>query len=142
MRSKIVIINNFIQLKLLEKSNKVLLKEAARVLDQMAILRDSPSSPGFPLRRLAQKQLIVGAFKEDGKWYVRKINDYREILDSTEAAKILKLKNKNSIYGYIRRHNVPYQQLANGQIIFSREEFFNWMLHKKEEEKKKERNVP
>ncbi len=141
MRSKIVTINNFIQLKLLENSNRIILKEAAKLLDELNILKDSVSSPGFPLRRLAQKNLIMGAYKEDGKWFIKKVDDYREILSSTEVAKLLKLKNRNSIYGYIRRHKVPYHQLANGQIVFLRDEFFNWMVHQKEKEKKERKRM-
>ncbi len=142
MRTKIITINNFIQLKLLDGQDKILLKEAARVLDELGILRDSSSSPGFPLRRLAQKNLIAGAYKEKGKWYIKRVADYKEILSSAEVARHLKLKNPNSIYGYIRRHDVPYQQLTNGQIIFLKDDFFNWLLHQKEKEKQGEAEVP
>ncbi len=142
MRTKIITINNFIQLKLLDGKEKILLKTAAQLLDQLDILRDSHSSPGFPLRRLAQKNLIAGAYKEGGKWYIKRVADYKEILGSAEAARHLRLKNPNSIYGFIRRHDVPYQQLTNGQIVFLKDDFFNWLLHQKEKEKQGEAEVP
>ncbi len=134
MRTKIITINNFIQLKLLEQQKRILLKEAAFILDQHGILKDSETSPGFPLRRLAQKNLIAGAIKENGKWYIHKVPQYKEMLSSGEVVKHLKLKNHNSIYGYINRHNVPYYHLANGQLAFIKDDFFNWLLHKKEKE--------
>lgn len=123
-------INNLIQLRLKAKKKKeVSLRTAANWLDQSGYLRDSRSSPGFPLRRLIASKNIIGAHKKNNYfWYIKQVDDYRELIAPSELYKLLGYKNINSFYRKIKRKNIPHFRLENKQILFYKDEIIPWLI--------------
>lgn len=130
MGKNIAIINNYIQLKLQEEQQKeVPLRKAAQWLHKAHLLQDSRTSPGFPLRRLAKKQKIIGAYQKKGRfWFIKQVPDYHLLLSVEEAYRLLKLKNKRSVYAFIKRHQIPHIRLKSNHIVFRGEDLYTWLV--------------
>lgn len=130
MAESISKINNFIQLQLkAKKLSEVSLKIAAEWLDQADHLIDSRSSPGFPLRRLVSANKIVGAFrKKNYYWFIRQLENYRELISPNDLCKLLGYKNINSFYRKIKIKTIPHFRLDNGQILFYKDEIIPWLI--------------
>ena len=123
-------INNFIQFQLRAKNKKeVPLKTAANWLDQSGYLRDSRSSPGFPLRRLIASKNITGAYKKNNYfWYIKQLDNYRELIAPNELYTLMGYKNLNSFYRKIKKKNIPHFRLENRQILFYKDEVIPWLI--------------
>lgn len=130
MSRNIADINNFLQRKLrVEKVKKVSVKVAARWLEEANYLRDSLSSPGFPLRRLIKANLILGACKEDNYyWYIQQVKDYRELISIHELRELLGFKYINSVYKKIKIRAIPYFRLNNQRLVFYKDEIVSWLI--------------
>jgi hypothetical protein len=130
MSENVANINNFIQLQLrIRKKKAVLLKTAAEWLHQANYLKDSQSSPGFPLRRLASSNKIIGAFQKNNYyWFIKKIDNYRELISPNHLRKLLGYKNINSFYRKIKKKTIPHFRLENKQILFYKDEVIPWLI--------------
>jgi hypothetical protein len=126
-------INNFLQLQLKLKSiNEITLLEAATLLHDSGYLKDSKSSPGFPLRRLILANKIKGSVKKNNYfWYLKRIENYRELISPVDLCNIIGFKNIKSLYRKIKRDSVPHLRLKNGQILFYKDEIFPWLINNK-----------
>ncbi|RMG60790.1 MAG: hypothetical protein D6715_14715 [Calditrichaeota bacterium] len=129
MSKNIADINNFLQRELRERHlTEVSVKEAARWLHEKGFLKDSASSPGFPLRRLIQADKIVGAFKKNNYfWYIRRVENYRELISPRQLQQLLGLKSIQSIYKRVKAQSMPHVRLKNGQLVFYRDEVVRWL---------------
>jgi hypothetical protein len=130
MAESIAKINNFIQLQLRTKElQEVPLKRVAEWIDQSGYLNDSHSSPGYPLRRLASANKIIGAYRKNNYyWFIKQLNNYRELMGSMEFSKLLGYKNINSFYKKIKKKSIPHFRLENGQILFYKDEIIPWLI--------------
>ena len=137
MSKNIADINNFLQRKLRERHlEEVSVKEAARWLHENGYLKDSVTSPGFPLRRLIQADKIVGAFRKNNYyWYVRRVENYRELISPRQLQQLLGLKSIQSIYKRVRVQGLPHMRLKNGQLVFYRDEVVRWLAKEKKASK-------
>ena len=130
MAKSIAAINNFLQRRLrLEGVEEIPARTAASWLHDEAYLKDSKSSPGFPLRRLIRAKLIFGAFlRRNYFWYIRRVDDYRELLDSRQLCSVLELKNRKSLYKKIRSQSIPHVRVGENRLMFFRDEILAWLL--------------
>jgi len=130
MAESIAKINNFIQLQLRAKEfSEVPLMRIARWLDKSGYLRDSRSSPGFPLRRLASVNKIIGAYRKNNYyWFIKRSDNYRELIGPMEFSQLLDYKNINSFYRKIKKKTIPHFRLQNGQILFYKDEIIPWLI--------------
>ena len=130
MAESIAKINNFIQLQLrVTEREEVSLIKAAQWLDQSGYLKDSQSSHGFPLRRLVSAKKIIGAYRKNNYyWFIRHVDNYRELMGSMEFSLLLGFKNINSFYRKIKKKTIPHFRLENGQIMFYKDEVIPWLI--------------
>lgn len=130
MAESIAKINNYIQLQLrTKKLDEVPLRTAATWLDRANYLKDSQSSPGFPLRRLIAVNKIPGAYKKGNYyWFIKQLENYRELVSPVELSMLLGYKNINSFYRKIKKKTVPHFRLKNGQILFYKDEVIPWLI--------------
>jgi hypothetical protein len=130
MAESIAKINNFIQLQLRAKElQEVALGRVAEWIDQSGYLNDSHSSPGYPLRRLASANKIIGAYRKNNYyWFIKQLNNYRELMGSMEFCQLLGYKNINSFYKKIKEKAIPHFRLENGQILFYKDEIIPWLI--------------
>lgn len=130
MAESIARINNYIQLQLkIKKCSEVPLRTAANWLDRAKYLRDSESSPGFPLRRLISANKIAGAYKKDNYyWFIKQLENYRELVSPGELSMLLGYNNINSFYRRIKKKTIPHFRLKNGQILFYKDEVIPWLI--------------
>lgn len=126
-------INNFLQLQLrLINVDKISLINAAKLLNEYGYLKDSKSSPGYPLRRLILANKIRGAIKENNYfWYLKRIESYRELLSPVDLCNMLAIKNLKSLYRKIKRDLIPHFRLKNGQMLFYKDEIIPWLIDNK-----------
>lgn len=130
MAETIAKINNFIQLQLRAKElSEVPLMRTARWLDQVGYLKDSRTSPGFPLRRLVSLSKIIGAYRKNNYfWFIKRSDNYRELIGPMEFSRLLGFKNINSFYRKIKKKTIPHFRLQNGQILFYKDEIIPWLI--------------
>lgn len=130
MSENVANINNFIQLQLrVKKQKEVALKSAAEWLDQYDYLKDSQSSPGFPLRRLANTKKIIGAYKKNNYyWFIKQLENYRELISPNNLKQLFGYKNINSFYRKIKKKDIPHFRLENKQILFYKDEIIPWLI--------------
>ncbi len=130
MAKSIAAINNFLQRRLrMEGMAEVPAKTAAKWLHEEAYLKDSKSSPGFPLRRLIRAKLIFGAFlRRNYFWHIRRLDDYRELLDSSQLCRVLGLKNCKSLYKKVKSQLIPHVRVGENRLMFFRDEILAWLL--------------
>ena len=128
----IVSINNYIQLRLqAENLAEIPLVKAAKWLDEADILKDSSSSPGFPLRRHVKRGNVFGVYKKGMKsWYIKRIGDYEEVLSVQDVSKIFRLKSRTSLYRKIRNNNIPFTRLHRKGIYFRSSDLMRWAVEK------------
>jgi hypothetical protein len=131
-KSMIAKINNYIQRRLQQENlDAVSLKEAATWLAGEGILKDSGSSPGYPLRRHVKKGNIIGICKKDQKyWIITRLKNYKELLDPSDLKAIFDLKSRTSLYRKIKREKIPYIKKENKRIFFQESELLKWALEK------------
>jgi len=127
------VINNYIQARLQrENLEEVAITVAAKWLSKENILKDSRSSPGFPLRRNIKQGNIFGAYKKrDYFWYIRRINGYENIISVRELKQLFDLKSRTSIYQKIELSNIPRRKTNSGRIYFTISELMKWSIQKK-----------
>ncbi len=130
MSADICQINNFLQLKMnAEEKAEIPLSLAARWLHSENLLSDSKTSPGFPLRRHISKGNILGAYRKNNYfWYIRRIENYSEILSPKEVARLLELKNVTSVYRKIRSANIPFLKFRSGALFVRKNDFLDWAI--------------
>lgn len=130
MSESVANINNFIQLQLrVNKQKEVDLITAADWLDKYNYLKDSQSSPGFPLRRLAHANKIIGAYKKNNYyWFIKLLDNYRELISPNSLRELLGYKNINSFYRKIKKKTIPHFRLENRQILFYKDEIIPWLI--------------
>jgi hypothetical protein len=125
-------INNYIQRRL-QKENlqEVTLVTAAKWLEEANILKDGVLSPGYPLRRHLYRGNIFGAYKKGNYyWYIKRIEDYQEILSTEELSEIFGLKSRTSLYRKIRKENIPFVQRRRKGIYFKQADVIKWALER------------
>jgi hypothetical protein len=129
----IAIINNYIQGRLQQENlSEVTLVQAAMWLDKGGILKDQWSSPGYPLRRHIHRENIFGAYKKYNKfWYIKKIDNYDQIIGVEELIQTFKLKSKKSIYKKIKIEQIPYSRINKRGIYFKKNELLRWAFENK-----------
>ncbi|MFQ5584435.1 MAG: hypothetical protein ACE5GL_08385 [Calditrichia bacterium] len=72
---------------------------------------------------------IFGAYKKNNYyWFIRRLNNYRELLSPSELCELLGFTNLNSLYRKIKLESVPHFRLHNGQILFYRDEIIPWLI--------------
>jgi hypothetical protein len=127
------VINNYIQTRLQrENLEEVAVTEAAQWLSKENILKDSKSSPGFPLRRNIKHGNIFGAYKKHGYyWYIQRINGYENVISVREFKQLFDLKSRTSIYQKIELSNIPRRKTNSGRIYFTISELMKWSIKKK-----------
>lgn len=130
MSASLCRINNFIQRKIkVNDFREISLITASNWLDNAGLLKDSDSSPGYPLRRHIHKGNIFGAFRKNNYfWHIRAIDDYNEILCLKEVSKLLGLKSRTSIYRKLKLQNIPYIKHNSGNIYIRKTDFLNWAI--------------
>ncbi len=105
-------------------------------MHRAGLLRDSGSSPGLPLRRMATANKIFGAYKKDNAyWYIRWVPDYRELMGVEDVYPFLDLHHRKSVYNYIRRKGIPHIRLNDQFILFFKDEFFSWLIMNNRQDK-------
>ncbi|NOX38773.1 MAG: hypothetical protein GXO78_14680 [Calditrichaeota bacterium] len=110
--------------------------EAARWLHDAGLLRDSQSSPGLPLRRMAIANKIFGAYKKQNRyWFIKRMPAYREMMSVEDVYPYLDLHHKKSVYTHIRRKKIPHIRLNDQFILFYKDEFFSWLILNNRQEK-------
>lgn len=129
-------INNYIQRRLQQENLKVVpLKKVAVWLAEDRILRDTKSSPGYPLRRHASLGNIFGASKINRKlWVVKRLSHYEEILDPFDLSKLFKLKSRTSLYRKIKKEGIPFVRNRRKGIYFQISDLLSWALERKDSE--------
>ena len=129
----IAVINNYIQGRLQQENlSEVSLLQAARWLDKGGILKDQWSSRGYPLRRHIYRENIFGAYKKHNKfWYIKKIDNYEQIIGVEELIRTFKLKSKKSIYKKIKIEQIPYSKNNKRGIYFKKNELLRWAFENK-----------
>ncbi len=129
-------INNYIQRRMQkELLYDISLTEAARWLDEAGILKDSATSPGYPLRRHVHKGNVMGAYQKNNYyWRIRRIEDYEEVLTVAELTRIFGLKSRTSLYRKIRRENIPFQRYRQKGIYFPVSEILRWAVEQNKTE--------
>ena len=130
------VINNYIQARLQrENLEEVAVTEAAQWLSKENILKDSNSSPGFPLRRNIKNGNIFGAYKKRNYfWYIQRINGYENIICVRELKQLFDLKSRTSIYQKIELNNIPRKKTNSGKVYFTISELMKWSIEKKNNE--------
>ena len=130
------VINNYIQARLQrENLEEVAVTEAAQWLSKENILKDSNSSPGFPLRRNIKNGNIFGAYKKRNYfWYIQRINGYENIICVRELKQLFDLKSRTSIYQKIELNNIPWKKTNSGKVYFTISELMKWSIEKKNNE--------
>ncbi len=128
-------VNNRVQKILREQKHELLSAvELARYLDPSP-LKDSPNRPGLPLRKLLRDQKIIGAQQEvNGRWYIRKVSEYKEICSVEEVRMICGYSNPKSIYDRVYAKTIPFQSTTGDNlkgVYFIREEIEKWQRIKK-----------
>ena len=114
-----------------KKLDEVAVSTAAEWLSVAGILADSTSSPGFSLRRHIHRGNIFGAFKKNNYfWYIRKMEDYQEILTSQELSQILGLKSRTSIYRKVQKENIPYKKIQDKSMYFLKPDLLKWAIER------------
>lgn len=127
-------INNYIQRRLQEENlESVPLKSAATWLAREGILRDTKSSPGFPLRRHIHRGNILGAAKHKG-WRIYRLPYYEEILDPDDLRDIFGLRSRTSIYRKIKEEQIPYIRNSRKGIYFRIMDLLKWAIEKRDNE--------
>ncbi len=136
MSNLIGIINNYIQRRMqVENLQKVPLTVAARWLDEANILKDSPTSPGYSLRRHVYRGNIFGVYKENNYfWYIKKLDEYVEIFTVNELSSLFGLKNRTSIYRKIRKQKIPFHRMKNNGIYFRVSDILKWAMEENQSE--------
>jgi predicted DNA-binding transcriptional regulator AlpA len=127
------VINNYIQ-KRLQRENleEVSVNDAAKWLSDENILKNSKSSPGFPLRRNIKNGNVFGAYqKRSYFWYIRRIKNYENIISVREFKQLFQLKSRTSIYRKIDINRIPRKKTESGRIYFSVSELVKWSIEKK-----------
>ncbi|MEJ2634110.1 MAG: helix-turn-helix domain-containing protein [Calditrichia bacterium] len=129
-------INNYIQRRMQrELLDDISLTEAARWLDGAGILKDSATSPGYPLRRHVHKGNVMGAYRKNNYyWRIRRIEDYEEVLTVAELTRIFGLKSRTSLYRKIRREHIPFQRHRQKGIYFPVSEILRWAVEQNKTE--------
>lgn len=136
MSDRVVRLNNFIQF-YLERNNleMIPLNLAAKLLSERGILQDSTSSPGFPLRRHAMRGTLLGAEKAaNGRWWVRRIDDYSPLVSAAKLARLTGLRFPSSIYRKFRAEKIPYLRYSRRGICFRLDHLLNWANESENEE--------
>lgn len=127
-------INNYIQRRLQEENlESIPLKNAATWLAKEGILRDTKSSPGFPLRRHIYRGNILGAVKHKG-WRIYRLAYYEEILDPDDLREIFGLRSRTSVYRKIREEQIPYIRNRRKGIYFKIGDLLKWAIEKRDNE--------
>lgn len=136
MGKNIADINNFLQFKMRKEDlTEVPLRIAAKWLHEYDYLKDSKTSPGFPLRRLAKARLIIGAEQRNNYyWYITRQENYRELMSIYEVRKILGIQTLNSLYMKLKKNAIPHVRLNGKRVVFYREEILNWLVQNNFEE--------
>ena len=131
-KSMIARINNYIQWRLQQENLDVIpLKEVATWLSEESILKDSESSPGFPLRRHVYRGNIVGACKKNkNEWVITRLENYKEILDPNDLRAIFGLKSRTSLYRKIKIEKIPFIRKRNKGIFFEVSDLLKWALER------------
>jgi predicted DNA-binding transcriptional regulator AlpA len=127
------VINNYIQGRLQrENLEEVSVNDAAKWVADENILKNSVTSPGFPLRRNIKTGNIFGAYqKRNYFWYIRRIKDYENIISVREFKQLFHLKSRTSIYRKIDINQIPKKKTESGRIYFSVSELVKWSIEKK-----------
>ena len=128
-------VNNRVQKILREQEHELLSAvELAQYLDPSP-LKDSPSRPGLPLRKLLRDQKIIGAQQgANGRWCIHKVSVYKEICSVEEVRMICGYSNPKSIYDRVYSKTIPFQSTTGDNlkgVYFIREEIEEWQRNKK-----------
>ncbi len=124
------VINNYIQRRLQQENrNEVSVTVAAQWLDEEGILKDLSTSRGYPLRRYIKRGKIFGVFRRKGRfWFIRKLENYEDIIGARELARVLGLKSRNSIYQKIKLSEIPVERVGKKGIFIYPSQLLRWAL--------------
>ncbi len=123
-------INNYIQRRLqIERLDEVPLSTAAKWLEEVGILKDSRTSPGYPLRRHIHRGNIFNVYRKNNYfWFIKRIDNYSDILSANELKKIFGLKNRTSVYRKMREQQIPFERLNQKGIYFKTLDVLHWAM--------------
>lgn len=110
-------INNFLQSHLNQSEEKSLsATEAAHLLDEAGLLKDSAHRPGLPLRRHLRAGKIMGAKQEPNKrWIIQATNDPK-MYSVKEAAEELEI-SQQAVRQRIDSGKIEPFELGNKKLI-------------------------
>ncbi|GAB4381309.1 MAG: hypothetical protein Kow0042_31810 [Calditrichia bacterium] len=129
-------INNYLQRRMqLENLEEVPVTVAATWLHNNKMLKDSSSSPGYPLRRHIHNGNIFGAYKKNNYyWFIRRIPNYNLLLSAKDLSIIFGLKCRTSLYRKIRRNLIPFGRKGKRGIYFQVSDLLKWAVEKNQPE--------
>ncbi len=71
----------------------------------------------------------MGAYRKNNYfWYIRRIDNYSEILSPKDVASLLELKNVTSVYRKIRSANIPFLKFRSGALFVRKNDFLDWAI--------------
>ncbi|MFZ0391170.1 MAG: hypothetical protein WAN36_11995 [Calditrichia bacterium] len=87
------------------------------------------------LRKYVERGNIFGAYQQNNYfWFIRRIQDYSDIITAKGLTEILELKNRTSLYRKIKHNEIPVSKTNSNMIYFKVSELLSWAMEKNQPE--------